>query len=26
MIGQEGDWLKVKYKSTTGYSHVDYLK
>lgn len=26
VIGQEGDWLKVKYKSTTGYSHVDYLK
>lgn len=25
VIGQEGDWLKVKYKSTTGYSHVDYL-
>lgn len=26
VIGQEGEWLKVKYKSTTGYSHVNYLK
>lgn len=25
VLGQEGDWVKVKYKSTTGYSHVDYL-
>ena len=26
VLGQEGNWLKVKYKSTTGYSHVNYLK
>lgn len=25
VVGQEGDWLKVQYKSTTGYSHVDYF-
>ena len=25
VLDQEGSWVKVKYKSTTGYSHVDYL-
>jgi len=25
VYGREGAWYKVKYKSTRGYAHVDYI-
>ena len=26
VLGQEGDWYKVKYKENTGYVYKDYVK
>ncbi|HIW77392.1 MULTISPECIES: SH3 domain-containing protein [Gordonibacter] len=26
VLAMEGDWYKVKFGDTTGYSHIDYLK